>query len=87
MFDRAFYNPIPNMKYYHYKMVSSKLWNTFIPDTMKSKKNETDYLKEINQQMQKTIPEQLEDLKVAVAQLCVAMDKVADSLSIIRNKP
>ena len=71
-------------KFYHYKMVSSKLWNTFIPDTMKT---ERDYLKEINQQMQKTIPEQLEDLKVAVAQLCVAMDKVADSLSIIRNKP
>ena len=70
-------------KFYHYKMVSSKLWNTFIPDTMKTKKDkkdEKDYLKEINQQMQKTIPEQLEDLKVAVAQLCVAMDKVADSL-------
>ena len=43
-------------------------------------KTHTDYLKEINPQMQKTIPEQLEDLKVAVAQLCVAMDKVADSL-------
>ena len=71
-------------KFYHYKMVSSKLWNPFIPDTMKT---ERDYLKEINQQMQKTIPEQLEDLKVAVAQLCVAMDKVADSLSVIKNKP
>jgi len=55
-------------------MVSSKLWNTFIPDTMKDEK---DYLKEINQQMQKTIPEQLEDLKVAVAKFCVALDKIA----------
>jgi len=61
-------------KFYHYKMVSSKLWNTFIPDTMKT---ERDYLKEINQQMQKTIPEQLEDLKVAVAKFCVALDKIA----------
>ena len=61
-------------KFYHYKMVSSKLWNTFIPDTMKT---ERDYLKEINQQMQKTIPEQLEDLKVAVAKFLVALDKVA----------
>ena len=69
------------MKYYHYKMVSSKLWNTFIPDTMKSKKNETDYLKEINQQMQKTIPEQLEDLKVAAAKFLVALDKFAAKLS------
>ena len=43
-------------------------------------KTQTDYLKEINQQIQKTIPEQLEDLKVAVAQLCVPTDKVADSL-------
>ena len=61
-------------KFYHYKMVSSKLWNAFIPDTMKT---ERDYLKEINQQMQKTIPEQLEDLKVAVAKFLVALDKVA----------
>lgn len=65
-------------KFYHYKMVSSKLWNTFIPDTMKT---ERDYLKEINQQMQKTIPEQLEDLKVAVAKFLVALDKVAANLS------
>ncbi len=44
-------------------------------------KTQTDYLKEINQQMQKTIPEQLEDLKVSVAKLCVALDKVAAELS------
>ena len=61
-------------KFYHYKMVSSKSWNTFIPDTMKT---ERDYLKEINQQMQKTIPEQLENLKVAVAKFLVALDKIA----------
>ena len=40
-------------------------------------KTQTDYLKEINQQMQKTIPEQLEDLKVAVAKFLVALDKIA----------
>ena len=68
-------------KFYHYKMVSSKLWNTFIPDTMDIKKDERDYLKEINQQMQKTIPEQLEDLKVAVVKFLVALDKVAANLS------
>ena len=58
-------------KFYHYKMVPSNLWNTFIPSTMKSEK---DYLDEINHQLTKTIPEQLEDLKRAVAQLCVALD-------------
>ena len=55
-------------KFYHYKMVSSKSWNTFIPDTMKT---ERDYLKEINQQMQ------IEDLKVAAAKFLVALDKIA----------
>ena len=46
-----------------------------------STKSQFDYVKEINEQMKKNIPEQLEDLKSAVAQLCVALDKVADSLS------
>ena len=44
-------------------------------------KTQTDYLKEINQQMQKTIPEQLEDLKVASAKFLVALDKFAAKLS------
>ena len=44
-------------------------------------KTQTDYLKEINQQIQKTIPEQLEDLKVAAAKFLVALDKFAAKLS------
>ena len=59
-------------KFYHYKMVPSNLWNTFIPSTMKSEK---DYLDEINHQLTKAIPEQIEDLKRAVAQFCVAVDR------------
>ena len=43
-------------------------------------KSQLDYIKDINTQLKKTIPEQVEDLKVAVAQLCVAMDKVAKAL-------
>ena len=62
--------------YYHYKMVSSNLWNRFMPNTIKSEK---DYLKEINQQMKKSIPDQVEDLKMAVAKLCVALDKLGES--------
>ena len=37
-------------------------------------KTQEDYLEEINHQLTKTIPEQLEDLKRAVAQLCVVLD-------------
>ncbi len=37
-------------------------------------KTQEDYLEEINHQLTKTIPEQLEDLKRAVAQFCVALD-------------
>ncbi len=40
-------------------------------------KTELDYVKDINAQLEKTIPEQLEDLKLAVAQLCVALDKLS----------
>ena len=43
-------------------------------------KSQLDYIKDINTQLNKTIPEQVEELKVAVAQLCVAMDKVAKAL-------
>ena len=45
-----------------------------------SEKSQLDYLKDINLQLKKTIPEQLEDLKVAVAQLCVALDKLSQEI-------
>ena len=38
-------------------------------------KTQEDYLDEINHQLTKTIPEQIEDLKRAVAQFCVAVDR------------
>jgi len=63
--------------FYHYKMVSSSLWNTFIPNTMKS---ERDYLKEIEVQSKKPLEEQLNDLKVAGAKFLVALDKIVDNL-------
>ena len=42
-----------------------------------SDKTQLDYLKDINLQLKKTIPDQIEDLKVATAQLCVALDKLS----------
>ena len=66
--------------FYHYKMVSSSLWNTFIPNTMKS---ERDYLKEIDVQSKKPLDEQLNDLKVAGAKFLVALDKIAAILDTL----
>ena len=66
--------------FYHYKMVSSSLWNTFIPNTMKS---ERDYLKEIEVQSKKPLDEQLNDLKVAGAKFLVALDKIAANLDTL----
>ena len=63
--------------FYHYKMVSSRLWNTFIPNSMKS---ERDYIKEIEVQSKKPLDEQLNDLKVAGAKFLVALDKIVDNL-------
>ena len=45
-----------------------------------SDKTQLDYLKDINLQLKKTIPDQIEDLKVAVAQLCVALDKLSQEI-------
>ena len=69
--------------FYHYKMVSSRLWNTFIPNTMKS---ERDYIKEIEVQSKKPLDEQLNDLKVAGAKFLVALDKVASNYDTIIPK-
>ncbi len=49
-------------------------------------KTQDDYLKEINHQMTKTIPDQVEDLKKAIAQLCVALDKWASSYDKIEDE-
>ncbi len=40
-------------------------------------KTQEDYLDEINHQLAKSLPEQVEDLKRAVAQFCVAVDRYA----------
>ena len=38
------------------------------------------YLQQINEQMEKPIYQQIEDVKVAAANLCVAVDKMIEEL-------
>ncbi len=45
-----------------------------------------DYLKEINDQIKKDLPEQLEDIKIAGAQLLGALDKMISHLPPLDDK-